>query len=239
VKMLYSLSFNYGLKHMIKTDPNVKELNFLKVMLENYEPNCIQIYFESDKKYSYFYVLDETGSLFYYRKPAAVLMEYLTRLHLFARNVAAAVIRQHPESALAYARPEKIIEIFQLEKDQYLNYTVKRLDPEHSIRMEDMQRKSKACNLALSIENSREIYYSITLPDNSYSERFSKKNISEFVMNLKQAVKGSKDYRYYITGTDLSKLQPRYFRYYSSYSFFEKIRVELMIENELKRLGQS
>ncbi len=238
VKMLYALSFNYGLNHLIKTDPTVKELNFLKAILDNYEPNCMQIYFESDKKYSYFYVLDETGSLFYYRKPAAVLMEYLTRLHLFARNVASTIIQQHPESPLAYARPEKMIEIFQLEKDQYQNYSVKRIDPEHSIRMEDQQRKIKPCNLSINIENNREIYYSVTLPDNGYSERFSKHNVSAFVKKMKQAAQGSKDYRYFITGTDLTKLQPRYFRYYSSYSFFEKIRVELMIENELKKLQQ-
>ena len=238
-KMLYNLSFNYGQNSMIRADPTVKELGFLKTILDNYEPNCIQIYFDSDKKFSYFYVLDETGSLFYYRKPAALLFEYLARLHIFAQNVAANIIKQYPESALAYTRPEKIIEIFQMNKDQYQNYSVQRIDPEHSIRMEDVLRKSVPSNLAVTIENNREIYYSITLPDGKYSERFSKMNIGVFVKKLKLASQSVKDYRYYITGTDLSKLQHRYFKFYSSYSFFEKIRVELMIESELKKLANA
>ncbi|TFH41844.1 MAG: hypothetical protein E4G96_04705, partial [Chrysiogenales bacterium] len=35
LKMLYSLSFNYGIKSLIRVDPSVKELHFLKTIVEN------------------------------------------------------------------------------------------------------------------------------------------------------------------------------------------------------------
>jgi len=237
-KMLYSLSFNYGLNSTIRADQTIKEMNLMKTILDNVEPNCIQIYFESDKKYSYFYVIDESGSLFYYRKPAEILIDYLTRLYIFARNVSSEVIRQYPESPLAYTRPEKLIEMFQIKKDQYQNCSVHKIDPEHSIRIEDVQSKIIPCELSVSIHN-KEINYQITLPDGRHSEKFSKRNISEFIRKIIPLMHGSKDYRPIITGTNFSNLQHKYFRYYSSYSFYEKIRVELMLENGLKQRAAS
>ena len=233
-KMLYSLSFNYGLNNIIEADPTIKEMNLLKTIIDNAERNCIQIYFDSDKKYCHFYVIDESGSLFYYRKPAEILIDYLTRLYIFARNVSSQVIRQNPESLLAYTRPEKLIELFQVKKDQYQNYSVHKIDPEHSIRIEDVQNKIISCELEVSMDANKEINYRITLPGDRHSEKFSKKNINEFVKKILPILRGSKDYRPVITGTDLSNLQHKYFRYYSSYSFSEKIRVELMLENGLK-----
>ena len=38
MKMMLSLSFNYGLKNMIRVDPSIKELNFLKTMVDNSRP---------------------------------------------------------------------------------------------------------------------------------------------------------------------------------------------------------
>ncbi len=226
-KMMFSLSFNYGLKNMIRVDPSIKELNFLKTIIDNSSNEAIQIYFDSDRKYSLFYVIDESGSLFFYRKPADLLFDYLTRLYLFAKNVASQVVRQNPASSLRLR--ENPVEIFQMKKDLYMNYSVTRIDPEHSVRIEDLQKKIQPCGLAVAMDANREMFYSITLPDGKQSEPFSKHSVVQFVKKL-NGVLDSKDYRPFVTAVDLTRLQHKYFRFYSSYSFYEKMRAELMLE---------
>ncbi|MBN1496871.1 MAG: class I adenylate cyclase [Spirochaetes bacterium] len=227
-KMMFSLSFNYGLKNMIRVDPSIKELNFLKTIVDNSINEAIQIYFDSDRKYSLFYVVDESGSLFFYRKPADLLFDYLTRLYIFAKGVAAQVTGQNPSSTLRLR--ENPVEIFQLKKDLYMNYSVTRIDPEHSIRIEDLQKKMQPCGLAVAMDKNREMHYSITLPDGHPSEAFSKHTVVDFVRKQNGAL-DTKDYRPFITAIDLSRLQHKYFRFYSSYSFYEKMRAELMLES--------
>jgi adenylate cyclase, class 1 len=227
-KMMFSISFNYGLKNMIKVDPSMKELNFLKTIVDNSSNEAIQIYFDSDRKYALFYVTDESGSLFFYRKPAELLFDYLTRLYIFSKNVASQVIRQNPSSGLK--RRENPVEIFQMKKDLYMNYSVTKIDPEHSIRIEDLQSKIQPCGLAVAMDKNREMFYSVTLSDGRQSEAFSKNNVVDFVKKLNGAGLDSKDYRPFVTAIDLSRLQHKYFRFYSSYSFYEKMRVELMLE---------
>jgi adenylate cyclase class 1 len=235
-KMMFSLSFNYGLKNLIRVDSTIKELNFLKTIVENFRPDSVQIYFDSDRKYGYFYVSDESGSLFFYRKPAEFLFDYLTRLYIFSKNVATQIIGNNPGSALA--RRENPVEIFQLKKDLYMNYTVSRIDPDHSIRIDDIQRKIKPCSLSVAIDKTREIHYCITLPDGRRSDTFSKKNVKEFAKKLDGAVANGKEYHPFVTAIDLSGLQHKYFKFYTSYSFYEKMRAELMLEGAKAQLNK-
>ncbi|MDM7987068.1 MAG: class I adenylate cyclase [Smithella sp.] len=234
LKMLYSLAFNYGLKSEIRADSTVKELNFLRTMTENFSPNAIQIYFDTDRKYSYFYLLDESGSLFFYRKPADLVFDYLTRLYIFAKDTVAHIASQNPQSSLA--RRQNPVEIYQLKKDLYANYAVNKIDPEHSIRIDDIQKKIQPCVLTVSFDNLREVCYTISLPDGRKSEAFSKKNIADFVKKLNGAAAADGNYRPYITAVDLSSLQHKYFRFFTSYSFYEKMRAEIMLENVQKQL---
>ncbi|OHD64752.1 MAG: hypothetical protein A2176_10505 [Spirochaetes bacterium RBG_13_51_14] len=236
VKMMMSLSFNYGLKSRFKIDPTVKELNFLGTMVENFSPKSIQIYFDSDRKHSYFYVFDESGSIFFYRKPADLLFDYLTRLYIFAKNVAAAVIGQNPKSPLAHK--ENPVEIFQIKKDLYMNYSVHRIDPEHSIRIEDIQKKIQPCSMSVHIDKTREVYYTITLPDGCQSARFSRQNILDFAKQLSGAGPDGKEYRPFVTAIDLSDLQHQYFKLFTSYAFYEKMRAEIMLENAQKQTAK-
>jgi len=236
MKMMLSLSFNYGLKNLIKVDPSIKELNFLRTMVENFRPETIQIYFDSDRKYSYFYVFDESGSFFYFRKPADLLFDYLTRLYLFSKNVAAQIIKSNPGSALA--KTDNPVEICQMKKDLYMNYSVSRIDPEHSIRIEDIQKKIQPCALSVSFGQAREIFYSITLPDGRKSPAFTKNTMTDLAKILGTAAADGKEYRPFITAIDLSSLQHKYFRFYTTYSFYEKMRAELMVENAQKMAGK-
>jgi hypothetical protein len=217
-------------------DSTIKELNFLKTIVENFRPDSVQIYFDSDRKYGYFYVSDESGSLFFYRKPAEFLFDYLTRLYIFSKNVATQIIGNNPGSALA--RRENPVEIFQLKKDLYMNYTVSRIDPDHSIRIDDIQRKIKPCSLSVAIDKTREIHYCITLPDGRRSDTFSKKNVKEFAKKLDGAVANGKEYHPFVTAIDLSGLQHKYFKFYTSYSFYEKMRAELMLEGAKAQMNK-
>ena len=55
---------------------------------------------------------------------------------------------------------------------------------------------------------------------------------------LSAAAAEGKDYRPFMTAIDLSSLQHKYFRFYTSYSFYEKMRAELMLENAQKQVGK-
>ncbi|MBN2160885.1 MAG: class I adenylate cyclase [Spirochaetes bacterium] len=236
LKMLYSLAFNYGLKSRIRVDSSIKELNFLRTMTENFTAGAIQIYFDTDRKYSYFYLSDESGSLFFYRKPVDLVFDYLTRLYMLAKDTAAHIVEQNPQSPLA--KTKNPIEIFQLKKDLYANYTMNKIDPEHSIRIDDIQKKIQPCVLKVSFDKLREVCYTITLPDGRPSEVFTKKSILDIAKKLNGAGADGKDYRPHITAVDLSSMQHKYFRFVTSYSFYEKMRAEIMIENSLKQLDK-
>jgi adenylate cyclase, class 1 len=230
VKMMLSLSLNYGLKSVMKVDQSIKELKFLQTMVENFRPETIQIYFDSDRKYSFFYVSDESGSLFFYRKPADSLFDYLTRLYIFARNVTAQVTARNPGSPLA--KSESRVEIYQLKKDMYLNYTVNKIDPEHSIRIEDIQKKLQPCTLAVSVDQAaKEICYSITLPDGRQSEAFTRKNVVNVAKRIINGGNETREYRPFVTAIDLTKFQHKFFHYFTTYAFYEKMRAEIMLEN--------
>jgi len=236
MKMMLSLSFNYGLKNLIRVDSSMKELNFLRTMAENFRADTIQIYFDSDRKYSYFYLFDESGSFFYFRKPADIMFDYLTRLYLFAKNVSAQIISVNPGSPLAKA--ENAVELCQLKKDMYMNYSVSKIDPEHSIRIENIQKKIQPCVLSVSFGQNREILYSMTLPDGRKTGAFTRNTVADFAKSLFKSAQDIKDFRPFMTAIDLSSLQHKYFKFFTTYSFYEKMRAELMLENVQKLAGK-
>jgi hypothetical protein len=41
-----------------------------------------------------------------------------------------------------------------------------------------------------------------------------------------------------VTAVDLMSLQHKYFRFYTSYSFYEKMRAEIMLETTMKQTGR-
>ncbi|HOD14643.1 MAG: class I adenylate cyclase [Spirochaetes bacterium] len=234
LKMLMGISFNYGLKSVIKIDQSIKELNFLRTMMEYAGPTAIRIYFDSDRKYAYFYVFDESGSLFFYRKPADLMFDYLTRLYIFAKNISTQVVAHNPKSLLA--NRENPVEIYQIKKDMYMNYSVTRLDPEHSIRLEDIQKKIQPCVMKVVMDHkTKEIIYSVTMPDGRRSEGFTKSNMRAVVQSISAIKAEGKDFNPFVTAADLTALQHNYFRFYSSYAFHEKMRAEIMLENALKQ----
>ncbi|MBP7736587.1 MAG: class I adenylate cyclase [Spirochaetes bacterium] len=236
MKMMLSLSFNYGLKNLIRVDSSIKELNFLRTMVENSRADTIQIYFDSDRKYSYFYLFDESGSFFYFRKPADIMFDYLTRLFLFAKNVSSQIISVNPGSPLA--KSENAVELCQLKKDMYMNYSVSKIDPEHSVRIENIQKKIQPCVLSVSFGQNREILYSMTLPDGRKTGAFTRNTVADFAKSLFSSAADMKDFKPFITGIDLSSLQHKYFKFYTTYSFYEKMRAELMLENVQKQAGK-
>ena len=234
-KMLYTISFNYGLKCRIGVDATIKELNFLKTIVDAHAPGSIQIFFDSDRKYGYFYVLDETGSLFYFRAQAEHLFDYLTRLYLFARNAASTVSEHNQDSPLK--KNPAAVEIYQLKKDLYMTYSASKIDPEHSVRIEEILKRIKPCTLWVTFDRNREPQYRISLPDGSPSSHFSKTNATEFMKKL-VSLPESKEYRPYITSADLTALNHRYFTSYTSYGFYEKLRAELMLDNARKIIAR-
>ncbi len=236
MKMLYSLSFNYGIRSEIRVDPSIKELQFLKTIVESHVPGTIQIFFDNDRKYSYFYVLDEGGSLYFFRKPAEDLFDYLTRLYLFATDVTSRVLHQNQNSLLR--KHDSPVGIFQLKKDLYMNYTVHRVDPEHSMRMVELQKSITPLLLSVTIDAKKEVQYRVTLPDGRLSNPFSRATIGSIAGQLVGTGPDGKEYRPFVTSIDLSSLKHAFFQHFTSYAFYEKIRAELMLEGAQKIAGK-
>ncbi len=237
IKMLYSFLFNRGQRNIIKTDPNLAELNLLGAILGNFNKKRVQIYFHTRGKYSSIYTTDERGSLFYFRKRADHLFEYLARLYLFARDVVAKTVEANPKSSLSGS--EKQVEICQIKEEQGSTYSVHEIDPEMSTRFREVQGRVVPLNVVLSQNGSGDTEYLISLPNGSRSGPYNKGNISAAAEIVKGIMNNNPGFLYYVTGIDLKSLMNDNYRKFTSFSFSEKSRFELMMEREfLNNTGQ-
>ncbi len=100
LKMLYSLSGIQGIRNIIKVNPMNPELNHLKIIIDNFRNDAVQIYYQKARKYCYFFVSDERGSIIFFRKNADVFQDYLTRLYVITKNIISQVIKNNPGSTL-------------------------------------------------------------------------------------------------------------------------------------------
>ncbi len=232
LKMLYSLSNISGKEIMIKVDPELASLNYLRAILENSRKDAVQIYYQKERKYSYFFVSDEQGSLIFYRVGSEHFKDYLSRLFLFARNTVEKVVAYNPGSALRGS--EKNIILYELIRDSRDNCTLNEIDKDLKKELVEHERQIIPFNIALSIADKREISYQHSLPFGALSESFTKQNAKKVLRDLSVYMRGTEGYNFYVTDIDLSKLGLGIYRNATSYSFSEKNKFELVMERNLR-----
>jgi len=232
VKLLYSLSYNTGVENVLHIDKTVPELTYLRIMEENYREDCIQIYFQSEMKYCYFFVSDERGALMFYRKSSEHLMEYLTRLYVYAKNAVKKVAAVNPASPLAASK--KPVEIYHLKREANNHCSITELDPDRDRNIMGIEKGIVPFVLSLHILDNGDTGYRFSLPDGGYSEIFTKDNLHTVSRELRTLSSSVKGYSFHPTDVNLDHIEMKLYRDFTSLSFTEKNRFELMVEQGLR-----
>ncbi len=232
LKMLYSLAYNRGIENKIMVDPTVPELRYIGKILESYSGKAIQIYFQSEKKYCTFFVMDERGSLIFFRKKGEDFTGYLTRLYMFAENAANAILEINPKSALAEDKQK--VKIYKLDRDINFSATLKELNPQLDLNLHNLKTNIPQFKLSLNLMDSGDFGYKFTLPDGTFSEIFSRNEINTISAELKVLMENTKGYSYHVTDISLMNAGLPMYQNYTSLAFSEKNRFEMMVERGLK-----
>lgn len=232
-KMLYSLSYNTGVMNMTRIDPTVPELAHLKIIFDNYNNAMLQIYFQREIKYCYFYVSDERGSLVFFRKNSDAFVEYLSRLYVFAQNAVRDATGNNQQNILATQL--KQIAIYNIDRDIRNNCSIVEINPELNRSIQDTIRTMVPLNLSLHIVSNREIGFSMTLPDGATTPVFTKAQIPRIAAQIIEARRRGRGYSYFVTSIDMSHIGPRLYKNYTSFYFTQKNLFEMLVENALRK----
>ncbi|TAL31367.1 MAG: hypothetical protein EPN93_18055 [Spirochaetes bacterium] len=231
-QLLYILSNNNGALTSLRIDPGLSELNYLRKILENHKENCIQIYFQQENKYCYFFIMDERGSLFFVRKPAEAFIEYLSRLYVFTLNIVEKVVKNNPRSSLAGQL--KQVEIYKLERDLRNSCTISEINPELSKNIVEARKGIVPLTLAVHPLETGEPGYGFTHPDGSFTNPFSRASIRQVIGELRVFMQTNRGYLYYPTDTDLTLIPNKAYKLFTSISFTHKGLFEMLIESGMK-----
>ncbi|MFC1669153.1 class I adenylate cyclase [Spirochaetota bacterium] len=232
MQMLYSISYNHGIKNKVMFDTSLSEFNYLNEIMKNFKEDKIQIYYEEGKRYCHFYISDERGSLITCRKNANSFSNYLLRLYFFAKNVAKQVIEFNPETTLNKDGPN--VEVYKLERRGKLINQIDKIDNEVEYKLKVQEEKIVPFKLAIDLLENGELGYKIQLPDGGLSSTFNLEGVKGIANELKVLMESVPGYTFYVTDIKLSNIRLDIYRDYSSFSFSEKNKFEILIENSLK-----
>lgn len=236
LKMLYGLSNITGRVNRIRTDPEIAELYYLQAIIKNFRDDAIQIYYQRERKYCYFFISDEQGSIIFQRVSAENFIDYFSRLFLFARNSVLNVVKNNPQSPLKGS--EKNILLYEIIRDNRGGCTIAEADKELKQQLVTHERSIIPFKISLRITDRREIGYQYSLPFGAMTEPFTKSEQNKMLRDLSVYMGATEGYNYYVTDIDMSKLGLSIYKNATSYSFSEKIKFELLIERNLKLAGR-
>ncbi|MCU0848214.1 MAG: class I adenylate cyclase [Spirochaetes bacterium] len=231
IKLLYNISFNNGVRNKIRVDSGVKELNYLMKIIESYRENVIQIYSELETKYCYFFVTDERGSISFFRKPAVFYSQYLLGIYLFSMNVAGQIVANNPDSILAGQKMP--IVMYNLKRGFKSDCEISEYDPVQMKKIFENLKKILPFKLSIRFNDEGEVLYRFSLPDGAFTDVLDKNNLMEVVGELKGLISSVQGYHYFVTDINLEHLSMNLYKNYTSFSFTEKNRFELMVERGL------
>ncbi len=232
LKMLYSLSGIHGARNIIKVNPLNPELNHIKIIIDNFRSDAVQIYYQKARKYCYFFVSDERGSLVFFRKNADQFQDYLTRLFVFTKNIITQVVKSNPGSTLNQ-KGSKGIEIFNLERNDKNQCKITEINPAQDENIFRHEKKIIPLKLSLLLLDNGEIGYRFSLPDGGISDNLSKNDIPKIAKEISVLTQGAKEYNYNVADINYANLEFKMYKDYTTFSFIEKNKFELLIEKGL------
>lgn len=228
VKMLFSLSYNTGIHTILRANQMVPELSVVRQIIENFKENAIQIYYQIEHKYAYFYISDERGSIVYTRKNADAHVRYLASLLQFTENLTDKIIESNPVSPLAES--VKRIHVYHVERDLQYRCTVTEINPELENRIMEMKKRLHPFTLSLHLLDNGEMGYRFTLPDGGYTDMLSTKSVCDVTGEIKVLMESVAGYGFFATDVNLNHLTVKIYKDFTSLPFSEKNRFELLVE---------
>lgn len=228
IKMLYSMAYNRGSKNLVKADETVPELNHIREITKYRADDSIQIFFQTGQKYCYYFVQNERGSIVFFRKKSEFAMDYLASLISFAESAVNEVIEHNPGSTLADA--EKKIKVYRLERDASNRCSFTEFAFENDRVLAAARKKYITTTLSLHLLENGDVGYRFTLPDGGFSEVYSKHDFEKISCEISTIMDSIREYKYYISAVNLEFVEIKMYMNYTSFSFSEKNRFELMIE---------
>ena len=230
--MLYSLSNVIGIKTSIRIFSHNTELEYIRTIIDNQKENVIQIYFQKARKYCYFFVSDERGSLIFFRKTTDNFIDYLNRIYIFAHNVIARIILTNKHSVLNHK--ERNIEVYEIERDDTNRTSIKDITSNLKKTVFEYEKGTVSLKLSINLMENGEMGYRFTLPDGSNSETYTKSSIGEIAREMAVLMESVNGYNYNVTDVNLANLDLRIYKNFTSFSFSEKNRFELLMEKFIR-----
>jgi adenylate cyclase, class 1 len=232
LKMLYSLSGIQGIRNIIKVNQLNPELNHIKIIIDNFRNDAVQIYYQKARKYCYFFVSDERGSIIFFRKNADLFQDYLTRLYIFTKNIISHVIKNNPGSTLNQ-KGSKGIGIYNLERNDLNQCKITEINPAQDENIFRYEKKVIQFKLSPLLLDNGEIGYRFNLPDGGISDNLSRNDVPKIAKEINVLMQTSKEYNFYVTDINYANLELKIYKDYTGLSFIEKNKFELLVEKGL------
>ncbi len=231
IKLFYALSFNLGIRNSIMLDPAAGDIPYFDAILKNQKDNVIQIYFLESRKFGYYFVSDEQGSINFFRKDINLYFEYVANLYVFALDAVQQVNAYNLKSRLLQGK--KPVEMYQIKKDDIGAIKLMELNPELSSKISEIRRKIVPLAVELSIDSRNLIRYRFNAGNGGFSPYYERENSSAMALEMKKAVQETRGMPHFITAISVEGLPVKAYRNYTSFMFTEKNRLEMIIERVL------
>lgn len=230
-QLLYSVSYSRGIVNLSRVDDRVPELEYLEQILSYDSAESVKIFFNRGKKFSRFFVLNEKGSLFFFRKRGEFFDDYLYRLILFAESAVSGVLENHPNSILKGKGGK--IKTFEIEIDSAGKGVVKDYDCSMDVVFQSYRDKHMPVALSLHILDTGEVGYRFTLPDGMNTEIFTRDEIEGVSNEIAALMESIPEYSFFPSAVNLEYVEIGMYSSTTSFAFSEKNRFELFIEKNL------
>ncbi len=230
VQMLYGISFNNGLENRLRVDPKVKSLGYLSSILENHRSGAVDIYFQQESKYAYFFVADERGALSFFRKKSLSFMDYLVRLRSFALSAMRQAVANNPDSPLA-GRDDALM-FHRLVREGNI---VSIADPDPRLVEALAAGADGLVPFVLVLDREAgELRYRFSLPDGDMTDYFRRNEIAGIIDDLRSVMSAVSGYSYHVSAISLENAGARMLKEWTSFAFAEKNRFELIVERAME-----
>jgi adenylate cyclase class 1 len=230
-QMLYSVSYSRGIVNLSKVDDRVPELDYLEQIFSYDSDDSVKIFFNKGKKFSRFFVLNEKGSLFFFRKRSEFFDDYLYRLILFAESAVSHVKENDQRSNLTEKGGE--IKAFKIDIDPSGKGGVSDFNYLKDAVFQSYREKNMPVVLSLHILDSGDVGYRFTLPDGMNSEIFTRDEVESVSREIASLMESIPEYSFFPAAVNLDYAEISMYSSSTSFAFSEKNRFELLIEKNL------
>ena len=230
-QMLYAVSYSKGIVNMSRVDDRVPELEYLEQIFSYDSDDSVKIFFSRGKKFSRFFVLNERGSLFYFRKRSEFFDDYLYRLIIFTQSAVSQALEFNPGSNLAVNGG--MIKAYKIDIDSAGKGIVSDYDFSKDVVFADYREKHMPVTLSLHILDNGDVGYRFTLPDGMNSEVFTRDEVESVSHEIAALMESIPEFSFFPSAVNLEYAEILMYSSSTSFSFSEKNRFELLIEKNL------